>query len=160
MFSPGGLSALPVFLSVLFPYIFPESADTVQAGRHARHHKIQYGERSHTFYYYNGSGDDDGVVASADGDRDIFSGAGNGLLFCADGSGGFERRAEDHITAVADAAQYASCVVGQFADPAVCFRVEGVVVDGAVGAGGGETVADLEAFYGSDGTDSFRQIFV
>ena len=39
MFSPGGPSALRIFVSP-HPYIFPERADTVQAGRHARHHKI------------------------------------------------------------------------------------------------------------------------
>ncbi len=69
----------------------------------------------------------------------------DGFLSFGDGGGWFEGDAEVDFFSVADAALYASGVVGEGFDLAI-FIIKNVVVFGAFHEGAGESAADFEAF--------------
>ena len=56
---------------------------------HIHHHGIQDGDGGHAFHDDYSSGDDDGIVAAADGKLCIFTGAVHSLLGAEDGRSGF-----------------------------------------------------------------------
>ena len=63
--------------------------------------------------------------------------------------------AQDQITAVADSAQDASGMVSGFLYGAVGIMEKSVVVGGAFGAGGIDTVSDFYGFNSADGKRAF-----
>ncbi len=60
----------------------------IQLCGHIHHHGIQDGDGGHAFHDDYSSGDDDGIVAAADGKLCIFTGAVHSLLGAEDGRSG------------------------------------------------------------------------
>jgi len=71
-----------------------------QLSRHIQHHGIQHSDGGHAFHDDDSSGDDDGIVTTADGKIGIFTGAVHGLLGAEDGGSGFHISTDDDRTSV------------------------------------------------------------
>ena len=94
-------------------------------------------------------------MAALDPDLDVLSILVDGILRRGDGGSGFDMSAQDQITAVADSAQDASGMVSGFLYGAVGIMEKSVVVGGAFGAGGIDTVSDFYGFNSADGKKGF-----
>ena len=76
----------------------------------------------HGFYDYYGTGNNDGVVAAFDGDRDGFTLFIYGVLEGGDGRCRFDSGSKNQGTAIADSAKNSSGVIAGFPDGSVFTR--------------------------------------
>ena len=120
-----------LFAEFFILYIVIEIPDFIYLGAHVCKEGICQGDSGHGFYNYNGSWDDDRVVAAVDFEGEWLLVFGDSTLWLADGWGWLDVGAENDFAAVADSAHNTACVVGGL-DDFVVLDGKTIVVCGAV----------------------------
>ena len=112
---------ISLFISIDFLYVIHRCS-------HIQKKCVGEDKGRHGFYDYYGTGNNDGVVAAFDGDRDWFTLFIYGVLEGGDGRCGFDSGSKNQGTAIADSAKNSSGVIAGFPDGSVFTRKERIVV--------------------------------
>ena len=104
------------------PLWAPYFLNVFQSGTHAAEQGVCHSESSHGLYHHHRPGNDHRIVASLDFNFRLLSGAGHSFLRGCNGWGGLKGCAQNQVTAVADAAQYAAGMIGQLDNFPVCVQ--------------------------------------
>ena len=118
---------ISLFISIDFLYVIHRCS-------HIKQECVGEDKGRHGFYDYYGTGNNDGVVAAFDGDRDWFTLFIYGVLEGGDGRRRFDSGSKNQGTAIADSAKNSSGVIAGFPNGSVFTRKERIVV-GTTGSG-------------------------